>query len=443
MVQSLQKSIKMPEIVQKEEHLAIENIFGKPPGWILNWGITLGFIFLIVCFGVAYFIKYPDKLSMQGELIVGQKPIEIVPKVSGLIDSLFVEDKSSVSRGEVLLNIQSTLDENSIVQFYSFEESFKQIEHIPDYVKLKSPEELNLGELTPSYANLNQTFLEFHNFLRDATIFVKINALENEIKQINKLNNSLSKQSEYYHQDIFLTEKDYNRNLSLEKAGVIAPIEREKAESKLLNEKRNLEAFKSNIISNEVRIQQLKTQAAELNAERRNGVNTRVFTINQQIDDLKSKIAEWQDNYIIKAPITGRIAFNQNINSNDFIKASEPIITIIPEISSDQTIIIEGLLPMKSSGTLKVGHKAIVNLENYPSHQYGAINGIVKDISLLPNEDNYRVKIELPEGLRTTYNKEIPIQPSLKANVSINTQEYSLLERIFQNILDITKNRNH
>jgi hypothetical protein len=55
----------MPETVQKEEHLAIENIFGKPPGWILNWGIILGFTFLIVCFGVAYFIKYPDKLSMQ------------------------------------------------------------------------------------------------------------------------------------------------------------------------------------------------------------------------------------------------------------------------------------------------------------------------------------------------------------------------------------------
>ncbi len=99
-------------------------------------------------------------------------------------------------------------------------------------------------------------------------------------------------------------------------------------------------------------------------------------------------------------------------------------------------------MPIKSSGTLKVGQKAIVNLENYPSNQYGTVNGIVKDISLLPNEENYRVEIELPEGLKTTYKKEIPIRPSLKANVSINTQEYSLLERIFQNILDITKNRN-
>ena len=432
----------MPEIVQKEEHLAIENIFGKPPGWILNWGISLGFIFLIVCFGVAYFIKYPDKLSMTGELIVGQKPIEIVPKVSGLIDSLYAEDKSVVSKGDILLTIQSTLDENSIGQFYDFEKSFKQVESIPDYLKLKSPEELNLGELTPNYANLKQAFLEFQNFLRDASVFVKIDALQKEIEQINKLNKSLNKQGEYHNQDVSLTEKDYNRNVSLEKDGVVATVDRERAESKLLSEKRNLEAFKSNIISNDVRIQQLKTQIAELTAERRNGINTRLFTLNQQIEDLKSKIAEWQDKYIIKTPISGRIAFNQRIIANDFIKSSEPLITIIPEIRNDQSLTIEGLLPIKSSGTLKVGQKAIVNLENYPSNQYGTVNGIVKDISLLPNEENYRVEIELPEGLKTTYKKEIPIRPSLKANVSINTQEYSLLERIFQNILDITKNRN-
>lgn len=442
MAQSPQKSVKMPEIVQKDEHLAIENIFGKPPGWILNWGISLGFIFLLVCFGVAYFIKYPDKLSMQGELVVGQRPIEIVPKLSGLIDSLFAEDKSVVNKGDVLLTIQSTLDEQSIYQFYSFGESFKAVTHIPDYLKIDAPYELQLGEMTPNYANLNQTFLEFQNFLRDASVFVKIDALEKEIKQIIKLNNSLNKQGEYYHQDVSLTEKDYNRNVSLEKDGVIAPVDKEKAESKLLNEKRNLEAFKSNIISNEVKIQQLKTQIAELTAERRNGVNTRIFTINQLIDDLNSKIIEWKDKFVIKSPISGRVAFNHSINPNLFIKASEPLITIIPEINDDQKLTIEGLLPIKSSGTLKVGQKAIVNLENYPSNQYGTLQGTVIDIGLLPNEDNYRVRIELPTGLRTSYNKEIPIQPSLKTTVSINTREYSLLERIFQNILDITKNRN-
>ncbi|HMU04799.1 MAG TPA: hypothetical protein PJ990_14295, partial [Saprospiraceae bacterium] len=282
----------MPEIVQKEEHLAIENIFGKPPGWILNWGITLGFIFIIICFGFAYFIKYPDKLSMQGELIVGHKPVEILPKVSGLIDSLYVEDKSFVEKGSVLINIKSTSEEKSFQQFYIFAQSFKSINHIPDYLIIKAPIELKLGELSPSYTTLNQAFLEFQNYLRDVSVFVKNDALEKEIKQINKLNGSLNKQGEYYHQDVSLTEKDYNRNLTLEKEGVIAQVDREKAESKLLNEKRNLEAFQSNIISNDVRIQQLKTQIAELTAQRRNGLNIRVFNINQQIDDLKSKIVE-------------------------------------------------------------------------------------------------------------------------------------------------------
>jgi len=420
----------------------VRDILEKPPRSILKIG-TLGlFIFLLIGIAFSHLIRYPDTLSMQGELVVGQKPIEIVTKVNGIIDSLFVADKEIIKENEILLTIKSTLDISDINKFYTFAAAVERIEYIPNYLKITPNENINLGELTPLYTLIVQSFFEFQNYLKDASVFIKINALEAEINQISKLNESLNKQGEYYYQDLVLTEKDLNRNRSLEKEGVIAPADREKVESKMLIEKRNFEAFKTNVLSNKVKIQQLKTQITVLTANRRNGINTRIFTNNQQIQNLKSKIKEWEDKYKISAPISGQVAFNQSINQNDFIIAVEPLITIIPTTIKSRNLIIQGLLPIRSSGTLKVGRKAIIQFINYPSNLFGTINGVVQDISLLPNEDNYRVKIELPFGLKTSYSKEIPILAQLKANVMINTKEYSLLERLFQNILDILINKN-
>ncbi|MFZ1457892.1 MAG: hypothetical protein WAT46_17735 [Saprospiraceae bacterium] len=90
---------------QQEEIFAIQNIFSKPPGWLVNWGITAAFLFLIVCLGIAAFVKYPDKLVMPAKLFTENPPVEIVSKLNAEIDSIYIKDKSSAKRGDVLLKI--------------------------------------------------------------------------------------------------------------------------------------------------------------------------------------------------------------------------------------------------------------------------------------------------------------------------------------------------
>jgi HlyD family secretion protein len=98
-------------------------------------------------------------------------------------------------------------------------------------------------------------------------------------------------------------------------------------------------------------------------------------------------------------------------------------------------------VPVRASGNLKTGQSALIEIENYPAGQYGMLRGEVTDIALIPTEENYRVTIKLPSSLETTYKKELPKNQLMKANVSINTQDYSLLERLFQNLYDLAKNR--
>ena len=57
------------------------------PGWLVNWGITAAFIFIIVCLGIAAFVKYPDKLVRPAKLFTENPPVEIVSKLNAEIDS--------------------------------------------------------------------------------------------------------------------------------------------------------------------------------------------------------------------------------------------------------------------------------------------------------------------------------------------------------------------
>ena len=69
---------------------------------------------------------------------------------------------------------------------------------------------------------------------------------------------------------------------------------------------------------------------------------------------------------------------------------------------------------------------------NYPSDEFGELNGTVKSISLIPNEEgNYLINVELPQDLKTTYGKKIAFRQEMKGTANIVTEDLRLIERFF------------
>ncbi len=93
----------------------------------------------------------------------------------------------------------------------------------------------------------------------------------------------------------------------------------------------------------------------------------------------------------------------------------------------------QGKLPLKAAGTLQVGQHATLELESYPAAQYGIIQAKVSDFSTIPTENSYVVSLALPRPFVTTYKKVLPQNQNLTAMVTIQTKEYTLLERLSQN----------
>ena len=103
--------------------------------------------------------------------------------------------------------------------------------------------------------------------------------------------------------------------------------------------------------------------------------------------------------------------------------------TIVPEKAGK----FEGQaeMPITRSGKVRIGQQVNIKLNNFPYEEYGMIIGKVSNISLTPSNDRYIVKVNLENGLNTTYGKKLKFNQKMKGTAEIVTEDLRLIQRIF------------
>ena len=148
-------------------------------------------------------------------------------------------------------------------------------------------------------------------------------------------------------------------------------------------------------------------------------------------------------NYVLRAPITGKITFSKYWVENQNVSAGEEVFAIVPD--STVSVIGKAMLPIARSGKVKTGQKVNIRLQNFPENEYGILRGKVDNISLVPAQRGemvyYTVEISLPDHLLTTYKKELPRLANMMGQAEIITEDISLLERFVLPIKKILKEK--
>ena len=67
------------------------------------------------------------------------------------------------------------------------------------------------------------------------------------------------------------------------------------------------------------------------------------------------------------------------------------------------------------------------------------VKGIIKSVSLVPNEETYLVEVTLPNGLVTNYGTKLVFFQEMKGEAEIITEDISLLQRILNPIISLYK----
>lgn len=429
-----------PADIRLNDPHEVDQILGNPPSWLLRWGVSLVFLAAIIFSLLAWWIKYPDVLTAEVQILTENPAIRVIPLASGQLAELLIDNQESVEKGQLLGAIDNPVSRLDIVQLETFLDQVKQATMPEQFRNLTIPASITLGAMQSSYTNLFAQLGDYQHFLKQTITTQKINNLKDQINHLHSLNNTLKKQEQTLSKEVQIAYKNYQRNVQLNKEGVISDQDLEGIETSYLQYQRQLDDFESQMINNKMSIEQLESQQLDLKQNREDADNNKHLAIQENYQSLKSQIADWKQTFLITAPIAGKVNLTKIWSTKQFVKSGEALLSIVPERGSG-AILAKALLPLDNAGKVKVGQAVNIRLNGFPYQEYGVIKSEVKHIALVPQEDFYTLELRLPAILLTTYDKEIPFQQEMKGIADIITEDRRILERIFDRVWSLLKNK--
>ncbi|GHV40040.1 hemolysin [Bacteroidia bacterium] len=408
-----------------------QEILGAVPSWILRRGITvLAIIIAILLIGSAFF-KYPDTISATMTLTGTSPATALVAKASGRLQELEVIDKQSVRAGDYLAVIENpakTKDIQILKQYI-----LHLNERIDTLISLP-PKELHLGAMQSLYSSFYITLFDYHEFKRLQYYTKKIDYMKERIGQYQQYYGNIITQKNIVNEQFKLNKSQYQRDSTLNKKGVISPEELETAKNQYLQGYLSLENMNTTIQNTQIQITQMEESLLDTEYQYQDKKNQLETQLKTYISQLLTEIQTWEQNYVLMASIDGQVTFTNYWVQNQNISAGDVIFNVVPENTGQ--IMGKAQMPLTRSGKVKAGQKVNVRFTSFPDNEYGIVKGFVKSISMVPvkdaqGENYYTVEIELPDGLKTTYNKELPYLPEMQAQADIITEDISVLERFF------------
>jgi len=406
----------------------VQDILTKVPHWMIRWGTVLIFIIIFMLFFVSWFIKYPDVVTTEIVITTNIPPEKIVSKTSGRIEAILVEDKAIVSKNSTLAIIENTASYKDvfllkrIVDRYNINDVKKEF----SFALLKNTQ---LGEIESAFAVFQKDY-QAEQLNKSLQPFeVENRAQISEKGQIKERLYILQQQKVINESELQLQKNEIVRFETLFNKGIISAQEMEAKKLSYLQAQKSYKSLlssisqlKSSLIDNSKLSQ--NTQISGTKEEVTLGRN-----LAQSFYQLKKVIKDWELNYTLKSSVSGVVTFLQVWTENQTINAGDNVFSIIPDTKNGFVGKVKA--PALNSGKIKVGQKVNIRLANFPDREFGVLYGKIQNISLVPDKDgNLLLDVALPNGLQTSYKKQILFQQEMKGSAEIVTEDLRLLERI-------------
>ena len=378
--------------------------------------------------------KYPDIISTTLTL-TGTTPVSaVVARSSGKLQELYVENNQKVKANALLAVIENPAKTEDIIRL---KELLQQAESNLDTIALVPSGQLQLGSLQSLYSSFCLSMSEYRQFRELAyhlkkVDLVKVRIVKNEVYYTNML-----KQKELSVAQAKIAHQQYARDSLLGVKGLVSKEAVEESYSRYLQSSLSAENMDRSLENLQIQLAQMKESLYDTEyqyLDQRNKLETQLRSL---INQLRAEIDAWEINYALITPVDGEITLTQYWTNNQNVTAGNIVFNIVP--TNQGEIIGKALLPTERSGKVRKGQKVNIRFSNYPDKEFGIVKGTVKNISLIPvvdgqNVKSYMVDIQLPNGLRTSYDKELPFLPEMEGQADIITEDISLLERFLMPI---------
>ena len=413
----------------------VHDIIEEVPSWPIRYGIIYFSVFILVFFYFLHLIAYPDLIHCRITIISETPSIKIFTKAAGQIQ-LFKQDKEQIEKNEQLALILNTTDYEDLkwlvekIPIYREQIKETQLDQLSGYIRT----DLVLGELQLDYNVFVENINTYINFKKLKIPVKKIEAYDQQIESYKQLNDQLQNQLNLKKKEVAMLSKRLEQNRSLLQSQVISAVDFENFEIQFLEQQQSLEIIKNSLINNRLLIQQLSDQKVQTLVDSDKVLYEVNNALELSLNRLESRILAWKESYLITAPVSGRLNYLNFFDDNQFIEQGQAMFAIS---SYSGRVYAKGMVPAEGSGKIKAKQKTLISLDNYPPYEFGYIHGLVGKIGSIPENGYYTITFELPSGLSTNLDYDIPYSPELHGGIEIITNNQTVLERILGQIYQI------
>lgn len=408
-----------------------QEILAKTPSWILRCGVMLVLIIIVLFLVGASLFRYPDVIQASITLTGTIPAARIKAKTTGILLDICVENDQKVKEGDYLAVIQNpaNTEDMKYIKMYLIDYL-----NCPDSIGELPDKDLKLGSLQSNFSAFYQAIFEYKKYREYQYAMNKIDVIKMQYKSLTAYSENLQRQKRIMSEQMELTEKGFARDSLLYGRGLVSLESFEQSKKVLLAGRLEWENINSSIDNVNVQIGQLKESLLDSENTFRETENNYIVGINNLATQLLAEIQSWEINFVLIAPVNGKLSFNNYWSKSQNVISGEEIFNIIPE--DNGILLAKAYVPITRSGKIKTGQRVNIRLENFPDTEFGIIKGKVENISKVPSissdgEYYYTAEITLPNGLITSYKKRLPYYPEMSGSAEIVTNDLSLLERIF------------
>lgn len=426
--------LKKPEILYSDP---VKDIMGRTPGKILQYGTTVIFSVFLLLLILAWVIKYPDVIRAQVEITTENPPVPVTARISGRIKNLYVSDRESVPPGKLLAVIETAASINDIDNLKQLIDTVSKPELLPADLTLDFTE---LGEIQGYWASFLKNLSDYQTFIRNDYYGNKILSANEEIKSLMQYIRNIEVKEKLFVEDQSIEANKFRRDSGLY-------VQKVFSESDLENSRQTL-------IRNKIELQQVRldhsTKLIELTAKNQLLRDYRIMgqaekdkllsALRESFLNLKAQIRIWENNYLLVSTVGGNVTFTSFWHIDQTVVKDQPVLNIVPSDAGD--FIGRVSLKMQRSGKVRIGLPVNIKLSGYPYLEYGMLRGVVRSISQVPERDAYVIEINLPQGFKTLYGKELNFTQNMQGVAEIITEDTRLMQKIinpFRHLISINR----
>ncbi|MBP8033775.1 MAG: HlyD family efflux transporter periplasmic adaptor subunit [Bacteroidia bacterium] len=405
---------------------SIQDIIGTNPPFIVRWGNTFMFVICAILISLCWIIKYPDTILSQITIKTNVNPKPVTAKFDAKLIKLLIKDGDIVKRGQYLGYLEGLANVDDITEL---ENNLSKIDTLLinnqwDVIKNINFIKFNrFGEIQSPFETFYISLQTLQAYWNGNLNTSKKQLIQGEIKTISSLSSNLAEQEKELRKDVKLAEDEYKVNLNLFFDNVIPLMELQQIESKYIAKKLAYKQLQSSILNNHSSQFSTSKQLVDIN----DNIEQEKLNFIKQFNILKNEISNWKHQFILTAGDNGKVSFAGSVEEFQSVAKGQDICYVMPENIS---YLGEVYLDQYNLGKVESGQTVIIKLKSYPFEEYGAVRGVIENISEIDVNKQYLVKVKLPNGITTNMNKKLKFRFGMLGDAEIITKNTKVIDKL-------------